>query len=153
MLSRLWHGSLNVLVVLYGPAFPTEPEWDRHMVNVVRLRELTGDDPGRSRFLIFSDGGGPTAAQRRKILEQRNPRDMRGALVTASRLAAGIGSIMSLSFPGYRIFTPHEFARALAHLEIRPGDIPGLLRHIRETNADVGLECIAELPASLTPVP
>jgi hypothetical protein len=142
MNSSVWQGSVTVVVSLHGPGFPSDGEWDAHMAASSRARALSGEAP--FRILVLSDGGGPTSAQRSRLAERPGRRPTRGALVTSSRMAAGIGAVMSLVYPGVKIFAPHDFARALAHLDIPHDDLPSLVAHIRVADAPLGLEAVAE---------
>jgi hypothetical protein len=148
VLSTIWQGAPTLLVSLHGRAFPTDDEWDHHLDRARRVRELIGDT-AVFRVLVFSDGGGPTSGQRARLIQRARGQRARGALVTDSRLAAGIGTVMSLTYPGVKIFAPRDVARALAHLEVPQAGLASLLAHIRTANAELHLESIAETLATL----
>jgi hypothetical protein len=147
MRSGIWRGSTPVLVSLHSAAFPTDAEWDRHMGIGLELRAAIGAVP--LHVLVLSDGGGPTADQRARLIQRPDRRPALGALVTSSRLAASIGTVMSATYPGVRVFPPRDFHRVLVHLDIAHDELPALLAHIRDANAELGLECVAELELTL----
>ena len=144
MISGVWRASWPVLVSMHGRSFPTDAEWDRHLDMARGIRDVIGES-ATIRVLALSDGGGPTSAQRAKLFARAGRHVVRAALVTKSPTAGGIGTVVGLTYPGVKVFAPHEFQRALAHLDIPHGDVPSLLNHIRAADAELGLECVADI--------
>lgn len=146
MVSTLWEGSLTVLVALNGPALPTEAEWAAYMALGRAVLARHGDDVSRWRTLIFSDGGVPTARQRREAIETLGARSLTSAIVTRSRLVRGVGHFFSFFYPRVRTFAPEEIRRAFDHLGVPRAEVPALLAHIRAADARIGLEVLRATP-------
>jgi hypothetical protein len=133
-------------VSLVGREFPSALDWSDHMALARQVLALTpATEP--SYALAFSDGAGPTAEQRRAVTALVGGRPVRGALITTSRLARGIGAIFRWIEPEYRIFAPRELGRALRHIGIPEPEWPALLAVVHEANQVAQLGCVRELPA------
>jgi hypothetical protein len=146
MASAIWHGSIHVLVALNGSDFPTNAEWQVYL----RLGQQIIDEtpPGGDLYaLSFSDGGGPTAAQRRAAVTLIGDRTLYGALVTVSRLARGIGAIFNFLHPQFRVFAPRDLRRALAQVRVPDGEIPSLMAAVHAADEDMGLRCLHDVRA------
>jgi hypothetical protein len=147
MASAIWHGSIHVLLALNAREFPTDAEWNHYLSLGRRIIDETpagGDLYG----LAFSDGGGPTAAQRRAVVALVGDRKLHGALVTTSRLARGIGAIFNFLQPDFRIFAPRDLRRALAQVRVPDAEVPALMAAVRAADEAVGLRCLREVPAA-----
>lgn len=109
-------GSLHVVVA--GQREPTREDWAGYM-NAVRLEERRGTDPTTSlRTLVFSDGGGPNAEQRKQINEFLKGRTTPIAFVTTSTFFRGIVSALQWFNPAARAFSPDNVVAALRFLDV-----------------------------------
>src|SRR5215470_10452637 len=112
MATSVYEGSLVIVVALHGHAFPSDADWTEY-VSVVRDVLAEQGPTGRARGIAITDGGGPTARQRALFVEASEGAKIIGAVVTASRLARGIGRALSWVHPEIKAFAPREGIRAL----------------------------------------
>jgi hypothetical protein len=105
----------DVVLSYTSRSSPSDAEWDEY---VVAVKSVDGD---RRRALVVTDGGGPSASQRKKLYEAVGPKQQPTAIVTGSVVARGISTAMSWFNPALRVFSPHQLKEALAHLGV-PGE-------------------------------
>jgi hypothetical protein len=145
MVSTVWCGrSLRVIIGLNGTEFATDEDWADWMALV---RGHLADDPQllRSRSLVFSDGGSPTARQRREVIEACDGVRAIGSIVSSSRLVRGVGTALSWFMPEVKYFAPRDYRRALRHIGIEDDEEPGVFDVIQTANRRMGLEVVGEL--------
>lgn len=115
---------VNTYVILvHNKHAPTNEEWSEY----IQFNTARGMAHGRlSPYLIVSEGGAPTGAQRRAMHDaitpvlQRNPTLMRSAIVTPSTFVRGIVAAMHLVNPIFQAFSPDDMESAYAYLGIPP---------------------------------
>lgn len=106
----------RLLVVAHTKAAPGET-WN------VFVRELAAHAAmhwqSAPRILVFSDGGGPDAVQRKALLDAvPQIRTARGAVLSSNALIRGIATAFSWFTKGFRVFAPSELQAAVAWLEL-----------------------------------
>jgi hypothetical protein len=102
----------RLFIVVYGTANPSDEEW----VAYLKLVQHHGID--RTMQLIFTDGGGPSATQRRYLNGLLNGRTVPVAVVSSSATVRGIVTALSWFNRRIKAFSPTALREALAHLEI-----------------------------------
>jgi hypothetical protein len=109
----------RLFIVAYGAAGPTAAEWTAYL----DLMERQGID--RTMQLVVTDGGGPTAAQRRELDKLLAGRTMPMAVVSGSIRVRGVVSVLSWLNRRIRAFRPPELREALVYLGVpaRRGDL------------------------------
>jgi hypothetical protein len=109
------------LVLVHGRDAPSEPEWSTY-VETVRLYAERVRMP---RFLIVTEGGAPSPAQRSTINKMAGPRYREGkvAVITSSTFARGIVMAMRLVRRNVQAFAPDDMNEALRHLDVAPSDV------------------------------
>jgi len=119
-------------VVAHTKKPPSEEEWHDYIMTHKAYFER-----GMSmRFVIFTEGGAPTATQRQKMTDivaewaRSNPDCIRSAIVTRSSLVRGVVTAISWFLPIARAFSPENVEQAFAYLEIPPEIIPEIQRVI-----------------------
>ena len=150
MVTGAWRGaSRTVIVALNGRAFASDADWAPY---VTLVREALVADPRleRTYSLAFSDGGSPSATQRREIVEVCAGARAVGAIISGSRLVRGVGTALSWFMPEVKWFAPEDYPRALAHLGVPPADEPSLWRTIVELDRRMGLELLRQLTRPAT---
>lgn len=102
----------RLFVVVYGTEEPTNEEWTSY------LREIERQGVERTMQIIYTNGGGPNAVQRRYLEELLDGRVVPVAVL--SDIASIRRMVMAMSwFNGkIRAFPTTDLARALAYLEI-----------------------------------
>jgi hypothetical protein len=101
----------RLFIVVYA-ANPTDAEWSEYM----RLVEQHGID--RTMQLIFTDSATPSAAQRRRLEEMLEDRNVPVAVVSASAKVRTLVTAMSWFNRRIRAFQPAAIRDAIAYLEI-----------------------------------
>jgi hypothetical protein len=118
----------NVCLAAYGPTDPTDGEWARYLSLVER-----GGVMGTVQ-LIHTEGGAPTSAQRRQLVELLGGRSVPVAVLSHSARVRLTVTALSWFNRGIRAFPPPSLLDALAYLEIparRAGVIGGELAQLR----------------------
>lgn len=107
------------VLLVHGEQTPSDAEWAAYLADLARW---IGDQAG---LLIFTDGGGPTSAQRRalrEVVQAADGADTPTAVVSSNRLVRGIVIAISLFAPRIRVFTPEALGAALAHVGVTPDE-------------------------------
>lgn len=127
----------SFVVVVHTKVQPTDEEWDEY----IEFNRINGHDRGViTRYLVVTEGGAPTAAQRKIFhdaitpLLKQNPNVMRTAVVTPSTFVRGVISALSVVNPIFRAFSPNEMKEAYAYLGVPSvyiGDIEELIAMLR----------------------
>lgn len=102
----------RLFIVVYGTANPTDAEWSRYLDLVERHGvEATVQ-------LIATDGGEPTAAQRRRLNTLLAGRMVPVAVVSASKQVRRTVATLSWFNRFIRAFSPGDLAEALRYMEV-----------------------------------
>ena len=96
-------------------AIPT-PEW-AHFMDILRTI-----DPAQVRVLVFTDGGGPNAAQRKQFHDYTGAAKPSIAIVTDSSLIGALLGVFSMFQPRVARFSPRQVREALAHVGLGATD-------------------------------
>lgn len=128
------------VVVVHNDQTPSDDDWrawvEWNHKNVVE-KGLIG------RYLIVSEGGAPTAAQRKMLHEtmapplKKDPAWIKTAVVTPSTFVRGVMTAMSWLDPIFRAFSPQDIASAYKYLGIPPDYHPGIERMIASLRAEI----------------
>jgi hypothetical protein len=102
----------RLFIVVYGTTDPTDEEWEDY----IKLVQHHGID--RTMQLIFTDGGGPSATQRRYLNETLAGRFVPVAVVSTSARIRMTVTGLSWFNRGIKYFAPSSLREAIAYLEI-----------------------------------
>lgn len=97
-------------VLVVGPNTPDDQEWD-DVCDVLRKNV-------HDRALVVTDGGGPTARQRKVIIDAAGGRKIPTAVMTDSVLVRGITTAMAWFVPEVQAFKPDDLRGALDYLKV-----------------------------------
>src|SRR5690349_5741196 len=97
------HNGLTLMAHTDKP--PAEAEWNDYLSSV--------KDEKISQIMIFTDGGGPTAAQRKELKDALGGRTMPSAVVADAMGVRFIVSSVALFNKGIRSFGSSHFADAV----------------------------------------
>jgi hypothetical protein len=95
---------------------PFDEEWDAFL----RLLKDNRENFAKLRILVVTDGGGPNAAQRKRLDAVLAGRPVRVAVVTDSAKSRFIASAISLINRDHRGFSRAEIDGAYDHLALSP---------------------------------
>ena len=135
----------RLFLVMYGTERPTDEEWG------VYLKLVTAHAIDRTMQLIFTDGGEPSAHQRRVLNDLLKGRIVPVAVVSCS--ARVRGTVMALSWFNRKIraFPPSALRDAIAYLEIPLSRQALIEREMAELRLKLGLPMDAPLLVEHTP--
>ncbi len=102
----------RLFIVAYGSQNPTDDEWNAYLTDV----ERHGID--RTMQLIATDGGGPTAVQRRVLNDVLAGRAVPVAVVSSSPRIRYVVTALSWFNRRIKAFPPTSLRDAIAYLEI-----------------------------------
>jgi hypothetical protein len=114
----------RLVLVVYGIAGPTDADW----IEYLGVVERSGLD--RTAHLIVTDGGGPTAAQRRLLYGLLAGRTRPVAVVSGSLQVRAIVTAMSWFNRSIRAFPVPGLADAIAYLEIPASRVDLIRREV-----------------------
>lgn len=103
---------LALVVLHHAKRNPNDLEWQTYLDFLRRL------EIGQSAFrmLVESDGGHPTRSQQAKMSEIAHGTSMRVAVISPSTTARFVTSILVLTNPDIRCFSPKQHLDAYVHL-------------------------------------
>ena len=134
-------GMVNVFVVIvHNELTPSDEDWRSW---VAFNHENVAEEGLVGRYLIVSDGGAPTAAQRRMLHEtmaaplKKDPTFIRTAVVTPSTFVRGVVTAMSWLDPIFRAFSPKDIASAYKYLGIPSDYHPAVEQMIASLKAEL----------------
>ncbi len=112
----------DLVVVAHNTEAPNDAAWEEFLSF---FREAS--DVGKTRVLVFTDGGAPNTLQRASLNSALGGKQPRIAVVSASRLVRGVATAISWFNPNIDIFTPDHVEKALDHLNVPAAERRGLL--------------------------
>lgn len=110
----------KLVVVVHSRKPPADDEWEDYIQ--FNLRTYTPGDT--LKYLVVTDGGAPTAAQRMILNEKLseyvrgNTNLLRSAIVTSSTFVRGVVTALSWFNSGICAFSPQNLEDAMNYLEI-----------------------------------
>jgi hypothetical protein len=122
----------DILVSGLASEPPADEEWEAYLQAYVDMGE------GERKVLVFTQGAGPTSAQRGRLHEILRGTPQRTAVVTASQLGRLMTAAVSWTNPAIRAFAPERVASAFDYLGIDAPRRPQLIRTARRLLAEVG---------------
>ena len=122
----------RLFLVVYGAANPTDEEWDEYL-DLVKRHGIE-----RTMQLIFTDGGEPSAPQRRVLNELLGGRTVPVAVVSGSVRVRGTVTALSWFNRKIRAFPPSALRDALAYLEIPVSRTELIEREMRRLRLELG---------------
>ena len=122
----------RLFLVVYGTADPSDEEWDAYL----GLVKHHGID--RTMQLICTDGGEPSAPQRKVLNEVLGGRPVPVAVVSSSVRVRGTVTALSWFNRRIRAFPPTGLHEAIAYLEIPASRIDLIERELEKLRRELG---------------
>jgi hypothetical protein len=135
-------GSLHIIVV--GEQDPAPADWHAY-VEAIQAEAKRGASSRQMRTLVFSDGGGPNAAQRQVTSELREGQSTPQAIVTCSGLTRAVITALRLWNPHCRAFAPRDLVTALEFLGVPGIKLQQVLRLAGEIQLGLGISAVNSL--------
>ena len=127
-------GSLHIVVV--GEKDPTTADWNTYL-DAIRLTEKNGVDVSELRTLVFSDGAGPNAQQRKAVADYLKGRPSPLAIVTGVTIMRGVITALGWFNSQVRAFAPEQLEEALQYLGVPRGRCDAILRDAHAIQSDI----------------
>lgn len=108
----------SLLVLRENAVTPRDEDWDAFLT----VLEKNRDNFARLRILVRTEGGGPSAPQRKRLEKALGGRPVRVAVVTNSVAVRFIVSSIALLNREIRTFSVDELANAYQHLRLNPAE-------------------------------
>jgi hypothetical protein len=108
----------NLLILRENSLAPTEEDWDAFLLQLKLLRPRMNE----MRAMVFTDGGGPSAAQRKRLSRVIGDAPIHTAVVTDSAAIKFVISSIALFNKLIRTFSSAEVLQAYRWLGLRPRD-------------------------------
>lgn len=132
----------STFVLLHSRAAPADPEWNRYLDRFV----ARGERLASCGVLVFSDGGGPTSEQRRRMNQITAGRAIRTAIVSDAATVRFIVSTLALFNEAIRSFDVRALPAALAHVGAdgeRERGVRALLAELRRGDPEARFASLA----------
>jgi hypothetical protein len=108
-----FHLSNNTCILLHAKQPATDESWDNYLKEMAR-HSFTG----APQILVFSDGSGPTPAQRQRLMQSTSKIGYLCAVVGEAAITRFIVASLALANPHTRSFYTNELPQALAYLQL-----------------------------------
>jgi hypothetical protein len=139
-------GNLHIVVV--GEKDPTNSDWKAYL-DAIRAAEKNGIDvTARLRTLVFSDGAGPNAQQRKVVADYLNGRPSPLAIVTGGAIMRGVITALSWFNPQVRAFAPEYLTDALRYLDVPQIKLDSILRDANEIQSELKIPRVRAIDAA-----
>jgi hypothetical protein len=139
----------RVLIVANTKASVPADEWAACVRDVGRHAKAhwVSAEP---RILVFTEGGGPDAVQRKAMLDAvPQIRSSKGAVVTHNLLVRGVATAFSWFTQGFRAFQPSDFQGALAWLELDKSEQSFVSSAIARVRGELGEARVRSIPRAM----
>ena len=104
----------QLVILRENDSTPLDSEWDAFL----KILADNWDKFDRLKILVVTDGGGPNAAQRKRLETVLNGKPIRVAVVTDSAKSRFIASMISLINRQHMGFAMKEIVQAYNHLKM-----------------------------------
>jgi hypothetical protein len=119
----------GLYLVVHPTIPPSDSDWD-HLIAFLRadLDDLPRNH--RIKTLVYAAGGGPNAAQRRRVVQLLDGRSNITGVLTASSAVRAIVTAFGWFRNEIRAFPPHDFAGAISYLGLNSRMAPEVTEHL-----------------------
>lgn len=129
----------DLVVGVYGAKEPSNQEWNEY---VEALKKIVDRHPP---VLTVSDGGGPNAGQRQRLLSiysKEHHDQIRVAVVSDATAVYGVVTAISWFNSTIKAFKIGKIEEAFSYLEVNPSRTSVILQSVRSLRRDLGLPMI-----------
>lgn len=107
----------EIMVVIHTSQPPSDAEWKEYVEGVASL------DLSTARSIVITDGGAPSAHQRKVLNDVIGGRQPPGVVISPSTFVRGVVTALSWFNPGLKAFAPEDFDNACKYLELSGSEI------------------------------
>jgi hypothetical protein len=130
----------GLIIVVHPRTAPSDQEWEAYLAEYIKY------DPEKLLTLVLTDGGGPSAGQRKAVNDMLQGRTTRAAVVTKSPIVRGVVSALGWFNPKIKTFPPTNVDGALKYLGLQPAEFAHVrfqLKLLREKFGATPVESLA----------
>jgi hypothetical protein len=127
------HPEHGLVILLHGRNNPSEAEWKPY-IRLLDSALLRGD---MTRVLVITDGGHPTGSQQTAMNATLRSRVAHVAVISPSAVARFVTSILVMTHPGIRCFSPQQRHQAYVHLGLSPTVAPQIDTLVAQIRRDL----------------
>lgn len=102
----------EIMVVIHTSQPPSDLEWQEYVDGVASC------DLETMRSIVITDGGAPSAQQRKAINDLLGGRQVPGVVVSPSTFVRGVVTALSWFNPGLKAYPHEDFDKACQYLEL-----------------------------------
>jgi hypothetical protein len=121
----------NLSIVIHNKNTPDDTEVQEY------LSLLRAQDMERLRSLVFTDGGGPSPAQRKRFNDILRGRELPTAVVSNDRMVRGITIAMSWFNRKIKAFPPDAVQDAFTYLNIPKHEFESVWRLVKQLRTEL----------------
>lgn len=129
-------------VIVLGTANPTAKDWEEY-TNAISALERKGVDVTRMRTLVFTDSGGPDAAQRAVLVKILRGRKTKLVMLSDSQAFRMIGIAITWFNDFAKVLSPSRMIEALTFLGIPETRADAILQLARKLETQLKFKCKA----------
>ncbi len=107
----------EIMVVIHTSRPPSDAEWKEYVDGVESLELET------ARSIVITDGGAPSAQQRKRLNDVLGGRQPEGVVISPSTFVRGVVTALSWFNPGLKAYPPEDFDKACQYLRLSPTEI------------------------------
>lgn len=126
----------NLFVVVHTANPPSDEEWDRYVAAGVASSK-------DKRFLVFTDGGAPTSAQRKRLYDALKGKSAITAVISGNAFVRTTVFALSVLNPQVKVFPPDAINDAYRYLHISEVEGRAVTRVIKKLQDELGLDSAA----------
>ena len=131
-------------VAIHTKAAPSDQEWDSFLAEIAAANTLPN-----LCTLVFTDGGAPSAAQRKRLSEALKGRDIPIAVHSHALIPRFVNASIALFNKSIRSYTPEEFPLAIEYLHITEAERKLLHLEFDKSLKEMGAERLVTLTRAL----
>jgi len=140
----------RLLMVAHTKNNVSARDWAAHIGDIADHARDNWASGAAPRILVFTDGGGPDAIQRKALFDAvPQLRSARGAVLSRSVLVRGIATAFSWFTAGFKVFSPSALQDALAWLELDKAEKDTALSAIAQLRRELGEERARSIPGGI----
>jgi hypothetical protein len=136
----------GLIIVVHPRTAPSDQEWDAYLTEYVKY------DPEKLLTLVFTDGGAPSAGQRKAVNDMLQGRTTRAAVVTKSPLVRGVVSALGWFNPKIKSFPPSNIDGAMRYLGLQSSEFAQVRIQLRLLREKFGTTTVESLAAACNAV-
>jgi hypothetical protein len=135
----------RIFLAIHTHQAPSDAEWGAALAEMGPFLAASG----RQCTLVFTDGGAPSAAQRKNLREVLGGRDLLIAVLSGALLPRFVNASIALFNKSIRSFSPDEFPQARDYLRLDGSEMKQLREAFSQIQEELRPRKVAALERAL----